>query len=146
MPNVQAKFKSWILAPMVRHTHARVPLLQTWSIGKKSHELGTRFNLTSSSSQKGQSFDIRISWEPTVGWNFLKFPRNVSLLQALFLLFEWLLAPTSERTMAMNQFLRLKLPHTSYFSFSNQAEKGRGFYLVDNCFETGGDSRNFCDE
>ena len=42
-------------------------------------ELGTRFNLTSSSSQKGQSFDIRISWEPTVGklwgrilWNFLE--------------------------------------------------------------------------
>ena len=41
--------------------------------------------------------------------------------------------------------LRLKLPHTSYFSLSNQAEKGRVFYLVNKGFETGGDSRNFCD-
>ena len=45
-----------------------------------------------------------------------------------------------------NQLLKLKLPHTPYFSLSNQADKGRVFYLVDNCFETGGDSRNFCDE
>ena len=45
-----------------------------------------------------------------------------------------------------NQFLWLKLLHTSYFSPSNQAAMGRVFYLVDNCFETGGDSRNFCDE
>ena len=52
-------------------------------------------------------------------------------------------ADNDDRT---NQFLRLKLPHTSYFSLSNQAEKGRVFYLVDNCFETGGDLRNFCDE
>ena len=36
-----------------------------------------------------------------------------------------------------NQFLRLKLPHTPYFSLSNQAEKGRVFYLVAKCFETG---------
>ena len=40
----------------------------------------------------------------------------------------------------------VKLLYTSYVSPSNQAEKGRVFSLVDKCFETGGDLRNFCDK
>ena len=124
-----------------------------WLWAKKSNELGTRFNLTLSSSQKGQRIDLRISWEPTVGWNSLKFPQNFSLLQALFLLFGWLGADEladngDDHEDWTNQFLWLKLPRTctctSYFSPSNQAEKGRVFYLVNKCFETRGDSPNFC--
>ena len=40
----------------------------------------------------------------------------------------------------------LKLLHTSYISLLNQDMKGRIFYSVDKCFETGADPRNIFDK
>ena len=53
-------------------------------------------------------------------------------------------APCDDRDDRPNQFLWLKLLHTSYFSPLNQVQQGRVFYSVDKHFETKRDSHNFC--
>ena len=45
-----------------------------------------------------------------------------------------------------NQLYWLKLLHTSYISLLNQVGKGRVFYSVDKCFETGADPRIIFDK
>ena len=51
-------------------------------------------------------------------------------------------APLDDRGDRTNQLHWLKLLHASYISLLNQAGKGRVFYSVDKCFETGADLRN----
>ena len=51
-------------------------------------------------------------------------------------------APLDDRGDRTNQLHWLELLHTSYISLLNQAGKGRVFYSVDKCFETGADPRN----
>ena len=54
-----------------------------------------------------------------------------------------LLDDRNDRT---NQLYWLKLLHTSYISLLNQVGKGRVFYSVDKCFETGADPRIIFDK
>ena len=54
-------------------------------------------------------------------------------------------APPGDRGDRTTQLHWLKLLHTSYISLLNQAMKGRVFYSVDKCFETGADPRNIFD-
>ena len=54
-----------------------------------------------------------------------------------------LLDDRNDRT---NQLYWLKLLHTSYISLLNQVGKGRVFYSVDKCFETGADLRIIFDK
>ena len=55
-------------------------------------------------------------------------------------------APCNDPFDQTNQFLWLKLLHTSYISPLNKAEKGRVFYSFNKYFETGADLCNFCDK
>ena len=50
-------------------------------------------------------------------------------------------APFDDRGDRTNQLHLLKLLNTSYIFLLSQAAKGRVFYSVDKCFETGADSR-----
>ena len=54
-------------------------------------------------------------------------------------------APLDDLGDQTNQLHWLKLLHIRYISLLNQAGKGRVFYSVDKCFETGADSRNIFD-
>ena len=51
-------------------------------------------------------------------------------------------APLDDRGDRTNQLLWLKLLHASFIFLVSQAGKGRVFYSVDKCFETGADPRN----
>ena len=55
-------------------------------------------------------------------------------------------APLDDRGDRTNQLHWLELLHTSYISLFNQAGKGRVFYSIDKCFETGADPRNIFDK
>ena len=55
-------------------------------------------------------------------------------------------APLDDRGDRTNWLHRLELLHTSYISLLNQAGKGRVFYLVNKCFQNGGDPRNIIDK
>ena len=55
-------------------------------------------------------------------------------------------APLDDRGDRTNQLHWLELLHTSYIPLLNQAGKGRVFYSVDICFETGADPRNIIDK
>ena len=54
--------------------------------------------------------------------------------------------PLDDRGDQTNQLHWLELLHTSYISLLNQAGKGRVFYPVDKCFQTGADPRNIIDK
>ena len=56
------------------------------------------------------------------------------------------LAQCDDRGDRTNQFLWLKLLHTSYISLLNQEEKDRVFYSVDKRFKSAADKRNFCNK
>ena len=55
-------------------------------------------------------------------------------------------APLDGRGDRTNQLHWLNFLHTLYISLLNQAGKGRVFYSVDKCFETGADPRNIFDK
>ena len=55
-------------------------------------------------------------------------------------------APLDDLGDRTNQLHWLKFLYTLYISLLNQAGKGRVFYSVDKCFETGADPRNIFDK
>ena len=55
-------------------------------------------------------------------------------------------ASLDDRGNRTNQHHWLELLHASYISLFNQARKGRVFYSVNKCFETGADQRNIFDK
>ena len=78
-----------------------------------------------------------------VSWLFVSPPQTTPRTANIFLLY-YLVLPCGLVMTIKKSFFWLKLPHTSYISLLNQAEKGGVFYSVDKCFETGADPCNFC--
>ena len=111
----------------------------TNSLGKQQHELSARTGSGRAPWNRGKFVS---HWSKTNDF----FPVSGKKLTVFLGASAYCLAQCDDRGDRTNQFLWLKLLHTSYISLLNQEEKDRVFYSVDKRFKSAADKRNFCNK